>query len=554
MPRPFEPGSLYDVLAQLGDFLFPPTDFPAPDPQQGGQCGHPYTVLSMLVLLQCCHQWSEEETARRATMDLQVKACLGLGIEEKGPSQSTINRHRKLMRKLGLDVLYEKKLRDLLEALGLVDDDEPVLVDSGPVNGAGQQLDTYNLLAAATRKSLQLLATYQHTTVEAVADSMGLSPYVARSVKGRFEVDWEKAEARRAFLGRLVDDVLKVRAALAGCVKQSEERTETETCTDGESQPDDEVAMIELIDQVLEHDIERDDEGLVKGVHQRAAGDRPISVTDPDMRHGRKSASQLIAGYKVQVVASLVYGFIVMTQLIKANEHDGQALPAMAKELEEQEIRPRWWAGDHAYGTLANHEFFAERDPDGQPVRGELVARMPRPANGGRFTKDEFSYDFGTHTLTCPANVSVQHGRWSMQAGRKGRLFVFPTASCCSCPLRAACLQKKAGKDKGRSVFIDEPRERLIRAHLERREQPDFKRRLSKRPQVERVIAGLAQCGGKQARRFGRAEVGFDIRLSSLAYNLKRLGGLMKKNELLQARLDQLLERHTHKRSLPQAA
>jgi len=515
--------------------------------------------MSMLVILQCCHQWTERETAEKATYNMQVKACLNLGIEQKGPSQTVINRHRQLMRKLGHDVLYERRVRDILEALELVGDDEPVLVDSAPVRGAGQQLDTYNLLAAATRKSLQLLAKCQHTTVEAVAASLSLSAYVARSVKGRFEVDWEKAESRRAFLGRLVDDVLKVRAALASCVKQSEVTTETETPGDDECPPEDEPcaeqATMEFIDQVLEHDIERDDDdGLVKGVRQRAAGDRPISVTDPEMRHGRKSASQLIAGYKVQVVASVVYGFIVMTQLIKANEHDGKALPAMAKELQEQEIRPSWWAGDHAYGTLANHEFFAETGPDGQPAHGELVARMPRPTNGGCFTKDEFGYDFETHTLTCPANVSVQLGRWAVQDGHKGRLFTFPPSSCSSCPQRAACLQQNAGRDKGRRVFINEPRERLIREHLERRDQPDFKEKLSKRPQVERVIAGLAQCGGKQARRFGRAEVGFDVRLSSLAYNLKRLGGIMKQDELLQARLDRLIERHAPKPSLPQAA
>ena len=39
------------------------------------------------------------------------------------------------------------------------------------------------------------------------------------------------------------------------------------------------------------------------------------------------------------------------------------------------------------------------------------------------------------------------------------------------------------------------------------------------------MIAGLAQCGGKQAHRMGMDNVSFDETLSALAYNLRRLGG-----------------------------
>ena len=52
-------------------------------------------------------------------------------------------------------------------------------------------------------------------------------------------------------------------------------------------------------------------------------------MTDPDMRHGRKSASVLIAGYKAQVVASLLWGFILLTKVFRANQHDGENLPQL---------------------------------------------------------------------------------------------------------------------------------------------------------------------------------------------------------------------------------
>lgn len=86
-------------------------------------------------------------------------------------------------------------------------------------------------------------------------------------------------------------------------------------------------------------------------------------------------------------------------------------------------------------------------------------------------------------------------------------------------------------------MFVVDEEERLIRGHLERRLQPEFQKRLAHRPMVERVIAGFAQCGGKQAHRFGTANVSFDAALSALAYNLRCLGSLLHRQPGLQDRL-----------------
>jgi hypothetical protein len=292
---------------------------------------------------------------------------------------------------------------------------------------------------------------------------------------------------------------------------------------------------VEMIDDIIAHDVEVDEHEQVTGIRQQAAQDRCISVTDPDMRHGRKSASTLIAGYKAQVVASLVHGFIVMVRVFAANRPDGEDLPQLADELARQGIEPAWWSGDHAYGTLANHRYFAERSDS------ELVARMPRPKNGGRWTKDEFRYDFSSHTLTCPAGHQATRFSWATQHQRKGRLFVFPPERCGTCPEVGRCVSPKAAPGSGRSVFVVEQEERLIRGHLARRRQPEFCRRLAHRPVVERVIAGFAQCGGKKAHRFGMAHVSFDAALSALAYNLRRLGSLLRCRPALKARLIRVL-------------
>jgi hypothetical protein len=555
VPRPYEKGSIYDMLARFGDALFPRADFPEADPSLGGTPGWCPVQLTKLVILQASHGWTDREAVRRASLDLQVKACLGLGIEQHGPSQPTLCRHRQQMQALGLDVKYQQRLHGLLRALELVRDDEPVLVDSVPIDGAGQQLDTYNLLAGAVRNGLRELASRKGCDLAELAAELQLHAYVGRSVKGRFEVDWSDEASRTALLSRLVEDALRVREMLAAQPASGERSGDDEepppSCdgepgsggsSDSDHEPgsraqDDAKAVLEAIDDIIEHDVERDANGAVKGIKQQAAGDRRISITDPDMRHGRKSASQLIAGFKAQVVGTLLHGFILMTRVFKANEHDGDALPQMVAELRQQGFVPAWWGGDHAYGTIANHRFFASGG------HGELVARMARPANGGRFTKDEFGYDFATKTLTCPQGHSIPQTRWDARNGRKGRLFVFPPETCGACPRRTQCIAPTAAAERGRSVFIIDEDERLIRAHLQRRDEVEFRERLAPRPAIERIIAGFAQCGGKQAHRFGIANTAFDANLSALAYNLRRLGSLCAKNAELAARAAEVAPR-----------
>ena len=501
-PEPFEVGSLYHVLYEYGDYLIRREDFPVVDPALGGNPGWCQVLLSKLVLLRQRHGWSEREAVRRARMDMQTKACLGLGLEQNGPSQPTLSRHERLMQELALDEVYEQRFAELLEALGLLSRTEPVLVDSVPIHGAGQQLDSYNLLAGAIRQGLRALASTRGESLEKLAERLKMQGYIGRSAKGRFDVDWEKESSRVEFLARLVADARRVQDLLkqesdkprAGDIDDenrdspsgsfdSSDEVETKG-SEGEKSPLEDAER--TIDEIIEHDVEVGEDGHVQGLRQRPAGDRRISLTDPDMRHGRKSAANLFAGYKAQIVATLVYGFILTIKSIFGNRHDGEDLPDLVEEVHERGYEPDWWGADHAYGTIANHRYFRDNEC------GELIARMARPTNGGRFTKDMFEYDFDAHVLTCPAGQVHATPRFVTLHGRRGRRFEFSPEQCGTCPLREQCVSQKA-KPQRRSVFIVDDDERLIRDHLQERETPEFRARLGQRIAVEHAIAGFAQ-------------------------------------------------------------
>ncbi|MFU8803300.1 MAG: hypothetical protein ACNA8W_05785, partial [Bradymonadaceae bacterium] len=76
---------------------------------------------------------------------------------------------------------------------------------------------------------------------------------------------------------------------------------------------------------------------------------------------------------------------------------------------------------------------------------------------------------------------------------------------------------------------------------LQRRQEADYLTEQARRYQVEQSIAGLAQCGGKQAHRFGIEHVDFDVRMSALAFNLRKLGQMVRNNDALRAQLERVV-------------
>ena len=68
---------------------------------------------------------------------------------------------------------------------------------------------------------------------------------------------------------------------------------------------------------------------LSKGV----AKDRRISIEDPDMRHGRKSRSKKIDGYKRHILKDLESGVVFAVALTRANTPEATATVDLESDL-----------------------------------------------------------------------------------------------------------------------------------------------------------------------------------------------------------------------------
>ena len=79
--------------------------------------------------------------------------------------------------------------------------------------GRGAVKDTYNLLADGIRQMLRTLARVQDRELVPWALGQGYARYLAASVRGTAEIDWDQPTAREAFLAEIVADADRLLAA-----------------------------------------------------------------------------------------------------------------------------------------------------------------------------------------------------------------------------------------------------------------------------------------------------------------------------------------------------
>src|SRR2546429_6043949 len=115
-----------------------------------------------------------------------------------------------------------------------------------------------------------------------------------------------------------------------------------------------------LRNPVKDQDVQVDEKGkesLIKGV----AKNRRISVEDGQMRHGRKSRSVLVDGYKRHVLHDLDTGLIRAVGITPANAPEASVTEAISEDLKRQEVCLQELHIDRAY--LSSH-LVRERSDD----------------------------------------------------------------------------------------------------------------------------------------------------------------------------------------------
>jgi transposase len=521
--------SFYGFLASRRRELFQDEDFTDLYCPDNGRPSVPPSLLAMTLLLQVHDRVSDEEAKARADFDLRWKVALGIGLEERPFAKSTLQLFRaRLILHERARAIFQKSL-DFARQRGYFQSRKlKVVLDTTYILGRGAVKDTYNLLADGIAKLVRALATTAGSKPEDWAREHNLGRYFGSSLKGEAQIDWDDPEARRVFLEGVVADADR----LLMVVREAVEKFPAD---DPERRRLHEAAT--LLEQLLLQDIERrEDRARLK---QGVSPDRVVSVHDPEMRHGRKSARQRFDGHKGAIAVDPESQLITAADVLAGNapDHEGalqlvEQAEANAESVVEEAV------GDCAYGDSNTRHIFAE-------AGRKLVAKVADRRGGAKFPKDDFRIDLASMSCVCPAGhktrkvVSISSGDRYGAPGVPLRAFRFDAAICDVCPLRSSCMRARLGK--GRLVMIH-PQETLLQEARALQQSEAFAAYRKLRQAAEHRLARLMQLGVRQARYFGRTKTLFQLLIAATVANLTLVAtrtGLMRDRNHPKTRLPQ---------------
>jgi len=460
----------------------------------------PPAMLALVVLLQAYAGVSDAEAVERARFDGRWQLVLGvLGTQERSFSQGALCAFRRRMIEHEMDRrLLERTVAFARATKGFDSKKLPaslrLAVDSRPLAGAGRVEDAVNLLGRAGRQLLLCAALLSETEPDRLAKRLGVELLVASSIKAGLDVDWGDDEQRRDALREL----LSVLDSLEGWVRER-------FGSQAEQPPL--STHLEVVARLREQNIEPEPpDGGGTEIRDGVAPDRTISLGDPAMRHGRKSKSKTINGYKAHVATSLDDALVLAAAVLPANRPESEGLDHMREDL------------TRVIDLGSVTELHVDRGYTNSALTRELTAggtklvSKPRPLGGkpGFFNRRDFKIDLRSKTATCPAGQTVRF--------IPGTTASFDADVCGQCPLRAECTSAKEGRARTITVPVDEPQQRQLRKLQSTR---TGRARLRQRVAIEHTLAHHARAQGTRARYIGQRSNVFDSRRSGSLLNIE---------------------------------
>jgi hypothetical protein len=451
-----------------------------------GQPPVPPARLALATVLQAYVGCSDDEVIEATTMDRRWQLVLDCLDASRPPfSKGTLVAFRARLIKAEADRRLIERTVALAERRGGFGSRAlRAALDSSPLWGAGRVEDAYNLMGHALRKALGVVARRQGRGLADVATEAGAPILGGSSLKAALDLDWDDPAERTRALVAVLDALGAVERYL-----------------DAHAPPDDVAgtgAATDVARQVREQDVERAADGAPV-VRQGVARDRRISVEDGEMRHGRKSRSLRVDGYKRHVLRDLDSGLIRAVGITAANAPEASVTEAIVADLDRQAARLGELHIDRAYLSSA---LVRER-----PADLALFCKAWPVRNGDRFPKTAFALDWEQQTIRCPNGASLPFA--------PGGTVRFPTETCAACPLRDRCTTGA----HGRSVSIH-PDERLLVELRQRQATTTGRARLRERVAVEHALAHIGRWQGRRARYRGARKNLFDLRRCAVVHNL----------------------------------
>lgn len=456
-------------------------------------------LMALATLVQDYLAVSDAEMVKLTALDLSMKMVLD-HLDKKGAafSQGAFADFRQRLVRFDMDRRFLERTVEIARRTKEFDWRKlpktlRVGIDSAPLEGSGRVEDTFNLLGHAARKVVRCAAQLLGWKEQRVCTEAGIPLLLASSIKAALDIDWSDEEQKNGAIKLLTEQLDALHSWL--------EKRLTEELKKPPLQ--EHVATLE---QIRNQDLEPDPKGGGERIRPSVAHERRVSIEDPEMRHGRKNKNKLINGYKQHIAADLDRELILAAAVTPANRPEGEAAPALKRDIDRQGLVISGAYIDRAYVTSAMvKEIFAEG--------GQVFCKPWMFKNGELFAKADFEINIRDRTITCPAGLQTL--RFDL-----GTTVKFETKTCDSCPVRSLCTMTKPGTGRSVTIGADEPLQQRMRKLLK---TPAGRERFRRRSRVEHRLAHVTRRQGRRARYKGTRKNLFALRRAATVHNLQVL-------------------------------
>lgn len=422
---------------------------------------------------------SDAQVVARAQTDMAFRYFLQIGVRERLPDSSSLCRFRGRLGVVGFQQVFNQVLSAAREA-GLVKD-RLRIKDATHVIADVAIPTTLGLLAQIRDK---LLAAAEPFDPERTAgEQAGI-------------LLLRQAYADRGPEERLVARVTHLREMLAWMDELP-------------APPDPQDRQWVKFEQVrkLAHKILADRENP-------QAGDRTISVVDPDARRGRHG--EFFDGYLVDVLVDADSELITSVNVLPANGDEAADAAELLRQEEAahgNDVEQLSIDGIGYQGPMLREL----EDAEGLAVDVIVPPKQDKPAEN--FRPAEFIQN-EDGSLTCPAGETTTNR--SRNSRNTATVYRFPKGACAGCPLRTACLENPQAKG-GRGVHINDYQAEYDRARA-KVGTAAYEAVRREHPKVERKLSDIVRRhGGRRARVRGRPKVLCQQLMACAAANIKRM-------------------------------
>jgi hypothetical protein len=485
-------GSVYALLAERRDVLFPDGMFTDLFPSGRGRPSVPGAVIASVLVLQTLQDLSDSEAVQAVRCDLRWKVACGLPIDHAGFHPTTLTVWRQRLRASDRPDRIFEAVRQVITQAGVLKGKTRRALDSVVFDDAVATQDTVTQLIAAMRRVRREVPGAAEVITERCHAHDWDDP-------GKPRIAWDDKTARDTLVSALVNDAIAVVAAFTG-VKLDEPAAQA-------------LALLALVaGQDVEPAEGSDGTDGRWRIARRVTPERVISTVDIQARHVHKTVHHRHDGFKGHIAVEPDTGLFTAATLTEA-AGTGNHEAVVGLDLLEHDPEPAGATGfevlgDTAYGTGDARAALQQT--------GHTAIMKPaplRPAVPGGFTIDDFTVDEQAGTVTCP------NGLTRRLTSKRTATF---GAGCRGCPLRARCTTA----NDGRTISLHPHDQALRAARRQWADNTDLRDTYRRhRPMVERSIAWLIGPKGRcrKLRYHGTTANTWWLRTRIAALNLRRL-------------------------------